>query len=583
MIWYANIDVSASGNPLTSGNGTEDSPLSWDALLQLLDVNKGIIGPSGQISAISDYDTVMMRGYYFESADVIFVSQDINQFSATGVTFKSWDLSKYGYWKISSEYGMVYLFPNHEFGWGRTVSANFEDFVVENVGVGNNDKMTNIFDLFLNFYNGIFYGDTTFRIANENYPFKFLGCTFVDGTFFASDSYYGSSLNTIGLSAIFEDCVFINETFELSQDGVPDQHLLSGDYIFEDCVFNSTSATTFNSRFDNLIFRRVNFDWTCLKYFPNISDLNIENKNNLNFLDYNLDYNLVSGRRKNWITNNYNFGAYGKSRKGPGAFYFNDDIYVDLNSETDGTGSSFSPMTSAQFNNYINSYDSTIPIIPQTSGIYTDDCLYIKGTLETNVFNFTHSVGISNNNANFNSNYYLKAWNPIINGPFRVYATSEINLGQDFSCVKPDTIIIENAIFYSPVININESLSSDTVFYKADLYNIDYIPSLDFNGCTIITSANFDASSPLTIKDSIFTGKLYSSYINSHPIVINTVLTVSADSVLNGINVNAITSGNQYGWVEPVWPNYNSQLSAFSYSNLGKNITISGSGEWNDI
>ncbi len=579
MIWYANIDVSANGNPSTSGNGTEDFPLSWDSLLQLLDINRGVIGPGGQISAISDFDTIKIRGYYFQPSDVIFVPQELNQFSANGVTFQAWDLEEYGFWKVRSDYGSVYLFPNHEYGWERSVSANIEGFVVENAGIGNNANLYTDSDFFLIFRNGIFLGDTTLRISNTYNPFKFLGCTFANGTFFASDSYYGSQIDHIGLSAVFEDCVFTGMNFELSQIGVSDQFLLSGDYIFSNCTFTDTSATIFSNRYDTLKFEECTFGWEPTKAFPLMVEINTENKNNLNYLDFGLDYNLFSGRRKKWITNDYNFGAYGKSRKGSGAFYFNDDIYVDFNAITTGTGTYSSPFDFNQFKNYSNSYDSTMTVEPKTSGIVGEDCFYIKGDFETDIFNFVHTDvgGLSGSNT-----YYLKSWNPSVNGPFRIKGTNEINLGEEYLLSHLNKINIDGGILYSPVINVNFKLSANTTFFKCDDYFIsNHNISMNFNGCTIITSSDFDVSTILNIKDSIFIGKLSADFENASPFVINSVLSVSSDSELNGENVTTFSIGNQYNWIQPVWPVYNDPISAFAYSNLGQGILISGSGDWN--
>lgn len=580
MIWYANIDVSVNGDYLTSGDGSESYPLTWDGLQCLLDKTRGIIGPEGQLSGLSDYDTIKIQGYYFEPSDITFVPQNINQFSATGITFEAWDQETYGFWKLGSAYGQVNLFPNHS-DWGRSVSANFRDFVFEDVQIGTNEGLYNNANLNLNFYNGIFTGDSTFRILNILNPFYFEGCSFANGTFFAIDGWYGSALSAVSLSAIFDDSTFFNYNFELTPD-TPAAFTFSGDYIFNNCKFNETSATIFHNTSDFLIFNgNCDFNWSPSRYFPSIYEIRSDNKDNLNFLDYNLHYDIVNGERKKWITNNYMYGAYGRSRKGPGAFYFKDDIYVDFNTSAVGTGESSTPMTSAQFLNYINSNDTTMSAHPQTSGIFFEDMFYIKGILQINVFNITPMIGSDYNLGD--PYFYFKPWNRELNGPFRINAISIINIGADYSCIKPDKFFIEDAIIYSPLIYINESLSSDTVFYKTSAINIDGYTNVKFNGSTIITSSDIDITNvTLTIKDSLLIGKkLNSASINSHPTIINTVLSASSDSGLNGTNVTTITSGNQYGWSPPIWPNIDSPLSDFNYSTLGAGITILGSGDWN--
>lgn len=593
--WYALIDVSANGLPTTSGNGTSASPFSWNGLQRLLNHSNPAVGPGGQLSSIGDGDTVKIRGYYHTPADITFIPTSILEYSATDVTFESWDPEVYGYWKIKSDYGVVNLFPNH--AWDRYTSAVFKDLVTKDIDIGTNTPLytSDFLRLNLDFINCIIYGDTDFRIANVVTPVHFLGTTFVNGTFFADDLYYGET-SAAGLSAIFDDCSFINTNFQLSQTSGDLTRVISADYIFNNSIFEGTSADVFVVSGDRIHLNDCTFEWIPAVAFPNLEDISISNKSNLLYQQYGANYSIMT-RRGIWISNNYNTGSYNSIRKGPGSFYFTEPIYVDF-SASEGSGVSASPLNFNQFSAYSNSYDSSINGDFKTSGIYNQDSFLIKGICACDNFNFMYPGG---------SGYltqpiiYLSAWNPRINGPFRILATSAMNLGYTYSSATGKFQICDG-LLYSPTINIYGSLSANTVFTSAkEIYSQNCSGSPDpnsyFVGSTIITLSGINvnessAANELIFQDSVFVGTISNRLSGSNEqyetsakfydcvLTVETSTDISAVDDLN-LGIKSLTvSGNQYNWTAPTWPNYNAQLSAFTYTNLGQGITISGSRNW---
>lgn len=590
-IWYADIDVTKNGIQETSGNGSEEYPLTWDGLQYLLDIRLGVNGPGGYLSAIGDDDIVKLRGYYHAPYDVIFIPQDQEAYSATGVTFEAWNIEEYGFWKMNSDIGSVELFPNYEHSWERTTSATFKDFVIEDCELGTNENLYDASKLNLNFKNGIFIGDLTVRMANIYTPYYFEGCTFYNGTYMAADGYYGTQIESIGLSAIFDDSVFKDYNFQLVQD-TPYQYQLSGDYIFNYCTFDSTSADIFSIEYDVITFNNSNFNWLTNTPFPDILDISPTVKDNLSFSEFDLDYTLME-RRHLWLENEFNDGVYGKSRKGPGAFYFNSDIYVDLSSNDIGSGNIDSPITSAQFINYTNSYDSTLTNYPKTSGICDEDSFYIKGEMNTDSFSIVGSGTCFSNTPTF----YFNGWDE----PARIKSTNDITLGNSDETKTP-LFYLSNIILYGYSFNTWGSVLGYTVFINVNdiiLHNRSTTSTNynEFYGSTILVSNtvqidNTEIQNYIKIKDCVFNSSIETynpDHVNVYYVsanVTNSVLTAIDDTELkeeaHPLNIiNSLsTSDNQYGWVEPTWPLYNDDISKFTYSNLNNGINISGSEEW---
>jgi hypothetical protein len=77
------------------------------------------------------------------------------------------------------------------------------------------------------------------------------------------------------------------------------------------------------------------YEVQALQNIPNATALETADATDLEYDLYGFGYidayNVDNTYRTNWITDDYNLGLCGSTRKGPGAFYFSGSyIYVDL-------------------------------------------------------------------------------------------------------------------------------------------------------------------------------------------------------------------------------------------------------------